>query len=120
MEQDWEKLLDKALEKKRSRAKAVKFSEFSPEGEAPAEEPASGPAQDEPAGGGTDEIERAVKELRRRVEELTEENRRLREGLAAAGTDDEAGRLRKELADAHAVIRSIEQAYRIGRGRSRR
>lgn len=120
MGEDWERLLDDAVDKKGSRAKAVRLSEFKAEGDAPVPEP----RQDEPAEEDAGRIEKEIEELRRRLKELSEENRRLKEAGAAQAPapaeNDEVTRLRKELADARAVIKSIEQAYKIGRRRSRK
>lgn len=164
MEEDWERLLDGALEKKRARAKAVKFTEFNTgPGEAEEEGP-SPPADDE------DEAEHLREQTRllgEKVQELLEENKRLRERLEknSAGAegvkrpkrlsqdevdaivsseggeeverpeklrqdkvdailsttgDEEVERLKRELAEARAIIRSIEEAYKLGRRRPRR
>ena len=125
MGEDWEKLLDDALERKRARAKSVRFTEFEPSpGEAPS------PPEPPPAGGDeNDELRTLAHQLERREEELTEENRRLRAELERRAAEGGAGRpagneeverLKRELGEARAIIRSIEEAYRIGRRRSRR
>ncbi len=136
MDEDWERLLDDALDRKRARAKSVRFTEFetapgeestelapdpSPAPrEAPvrAAEPETGAPSSQPD---IERLENELRELRRIVQDLSEENRKLRARVNGRGaSSEEVERLKKDLSEARAIIRSIEEAYRMGRRRPRR
>ena len=132
MGEDWEKLLDGALERKRALGKVVRFTELKAAPEEGPDRAPEAPSSPEPPPAGNDEVEHLQAQARllgQKVQELTEENRRLRSeleshpaGRAAPQPADgeEVERLRRKLNDAREVIKSIEAAYRMGRRRSRR
>ena len=132
MGEDWEKLLDGALERKRALGKAVRFTELKAAPEEGPDRAGEAPSPPEPPPARNDEaahLQAQARLLGQKVQELMEENRRLRSELESRPAEraapqpangEEVERLRRKLDEARAVIRSIEAAYRMGRRRSRR